>query len=232
MEKFNPREAVTRAYYSVHGETINVTAAASLMVAAGESVVYPNPLLLAATTIPPLVLVGVAKIESIRKFEPQKPFLVGDHLKVNKNIYRATEKRTLSDGLVIHPGHVGGELHMISNMSELRFSSQLSAGRYFYNSAIDSLEALAELCQSNDRKVDGIEFFYGRTKLNGRLADEAGFDTFPINDLFTKFLASKTTEDVGRHIVKIKNGDSYISNMNEPMELVISRNRLIEKHGY
>lgn len=156
---------------------------------------------------------------------------VGEHMDVIMGRFRSIKNKELSDGSVVKPGSKVGVIHFTRNLPIMDKQSNVAFSRQLFRSGEESLNNLAGLCEANDPRLEGVEFFYGWSHLAGPIAKRLGFDVFdianPIRRLGPKFV--NTFLAGGLKDTPTFQRINYI--FKTPREAFISRQKLVELYG-
>ncbi len=157
----------------------------------------------------------------------------GVHMTIIPRTYMGFRPRQLKDGTRLIPGQLVGEIHYYHDMYEASVNESVTGRtRTYFTRAKGSLEQLANLCQSGDPRVEGVGHFVGRSHIAGALAERLGFELFPIDQPYFRWMANFKSKGLVKDLNF--NNTKWLPlsrNLKDAREAVISRASLIELYA-
>jgi len=169
------------------------------------------------------------------QFGRQEKVHLGDHMTLTIGRLPIERDIQLSDGAVLRQGDAVGVIDFIENLPRLSEEDNLMGFvRRLFKSAKGSLSELAVLCREDDTRLQGIEYFWGKSHLAGPLAKRLGFEVFEVE--YTSPLIKKIDISVARAHVRLVAGDNeewdQVKDYIKPQRhAIISRERLMAMYA-
>jgi hypothetical protein len=157
---------------------------------------------------------------------------VGNCLNIYVHPSTGFAPKKLSDGVVVTPGDLVGEIELkLDNLPLDHNGGVVIYGRALFRSITQSLGELAKLCEVNDPLLEGVVGFHGISHLAGPLAGKMGFDVFLVSDI-SEFFAHTVFANmiVRQHAGKNTDWRKFKPHIRIPKEVYISRNSLVSRY--
>jgi hypothetical protein len=176
---------------------------------------------------------GMAIATMVENYKNAGYVHVGEHMTIDIEQFRDFHTKKFPDGTILKPGQKFGKIDFVYRIPKLRPNDSLIGfTRSLFRSGEQSLKELADLCEKNDPRLQGVDVFMGTSHIAGLLAKRLGFDVFDITNPFKKLGYSIIAKVIVHGTVKHnKEWESFKKNFKSPREAAISRNKLIQLFG-